>query len=109
MSQREPPSRRRPERVVILDADDPMVEIHGEIVWREEHDRIVDEVSRLAFADGYAAGHRDSLAATQSQQPILIQIARRRSIFGWVRLVVLAGGLLMLLLLTLPLVVNSLK
>jgi hypothetical protein len=93
---------------VILDADDPMVEIHGEIVWREAHDRIVEEVSREAFADGYAAGHRDAVAA-QSQQPILIQIARRRSIFGWVRLVILAGGLLMLLLLILPLVVNALR
>jgi hypothetical protein len=93
---------------VILDADDPMVEIHGEIVWREDHDRIVEEVSRQAFADGYAAGHRDSLAA-QSQQPILIDIARRRSIFGSARLVILASGLLMLLLLILPLVVNVLR
>jgi hypothetical protein len=94
--------------VVILDADDPMVEIRGEIVWREDHDRIVEEVSRQAFADGYAVGHHDGLAA-QLQQPILIQIARRRSIFGWVRLAILAGVLLMLLLLILPLVANALR
>jgi hypothetical protein len=108
MSRQEEPARRRPERVVILDADDPMVEIHGEIVWREEHDRIVEEVSRQAFKDGYAAGHRDASAA-QSQQPVLIQIARRRSIFGWVRLVMFVAGLLMLLLLILPLAVNALR
>jgi hypothetical protein len=108
MSRREEPSRRRPRRVVILDADDPMVEIHGEIVWREDHDRIVEEVSQQAFTDGYTAGHRDALAA-QSQQPILIQIARRRSVFGWIRLVMLVAGLLMLLLLILPLVVNALR
>jgi hypothetical protein len=93
---------------VILDADDPMVEIHGEIVWREEHDRIVEEVSRQAFADGYATGHRDALAA-QTQPPIRIQVLRRRSIFGWVRLVILVGGLLVMLLFLLPFVVDALR
>src|SRR5690348_9573962 len=46
----------RPERVIILDADDPMTEIHGKFVWQEEHERVVDAVSRQAYADGYRAG-----------------------------------------------------
>jgi hypothetical protein len=93
---------------VILDADDPMVEIHGEIVWREDHDRVVEEVSRQAFADGYTAGHRDALAA-QTRQPIRMQVLRRRSMVGWIRLIVLGGGLLVLLLLLLPFVVDALR
>jgi hypothetical protein len=105
MFRREEPSRRRPERVVILDADDPMVEIHGEIVWREEHDAVVEEVSRQAFADGYAAGHRDALKA-QHQHPIRLELRRRRSLLDWIRLAILAGGLLILLLF-LPLVIQN--
>jgi hypothetical protein len=105
MSGEEEPSRRRPERLVILDADDPMVEIHGEIVWREEHDAVVEEVRRLAFADGYAAGHRDALAA-QYQHPIQFELRRRRSLLDWIRLAILASGLTILLLF-LPLVIQN--
>ena len=47
---------RRPERVIILDADDPLTEIHGRFVWQDEHERVVDEVRRRAFADGFKMG-----------------------------------------------------
>jgi len=30
-----------PKRVVIVDAENPLQEIHGEFFWREDHDRIV--------------------------------------------------------------------
>ena len=47
---------KRPERVIILDAEDPMTEIHGRFVWQDEHDRVVKEVRERAFADGFALG-----------------------------------------------------
>ena len=50
---------KRPERVVILDADDPMTEIHGRFVWIEEHERVLEEARRQAFADGYDAARRE--------------------------------------------------
>ena len=57
---------RRPDRVIIVDADDPMHEIHGDFVWRDEHDRVVTETRRQAFAEGYdaAMSHVVSTAAS---------------------------------------------
>ena len=66
--------QRRPERVVILDAEDPMTEIEGRFVWQEEHDHVMEEVRRQAFADGYSAGQRDAAQA----QPASVQIEFRR-------------------------------
>ena len=64
---------KRPERVVILDADDPMTEVHGEFVWLEEHERVLDDVRQRAFAEGYDAGRRDAAA-----QPTAVQVTMRR-------------------------------
>ena len=87
---------RRPERVIILDADDPMTEIHGRFVWQEEHDRVVDEVRRQAYAEGYEAGRAEALAAS----PAPITYRRRRGLTDHARLAVLVLlGLLVLLML----------
>lgn len=60
----------RPDRVIILDADDPMREIHRRFVWQEEHDRVVEEVFSRAFAKGYALG--------VSEAPEVALLLRRR-------------------------------
>ena len=86
---------RKPDRVIILDADDPMTEIHGRFVWQEEHDRVVDEARRHAFAEGYAAGMSDS------SQPVRVLVKRRRSLVGYLR-VLLVLALLLLCVLMLP-------
>jgi hypothetical protein len=57
---------KRPERVIILDADDPLTEVHGRFVWQDEHDRVVGEVRTRAFSDGYEAALRD-LATARSR------------------------------------------
>ena len=88
----------RPERVIILDADDPMTEIHGRFVWQEEHDRVVDAVSRQAYADGYRAG----LQAAESA-PVQVQLRWRRTLADHLRLVVLVM-LALLVLLMLPII-----
>jgi hypothetical protein len=95
--------RRRPHRVIILDADDPMTEIEGRFVWQEEHDRVVEEIRRAAFEDGYAKAVRD---AAQTREPAAVQIhfRPRRSLLRKMKLAVLVMGLLCLLI-ALPVVV----
>ena len=104
MSRRDDELEKRPERVIIVDADDPMTEIHGRFVWQEEHDRVVEDVRRQAFADGYSTGRAD----VSSEQPVAMQVGlrRRRTLASRIRL-----GLLILavvcLLLTLPIILSS--
>jgi len=65
----------RPKRVVIVDADNPMEEIHGEFFWREDHERALAEARDAAFRDGYAQGWSD---APQDGSPVIFRIRRRR-------------------------------
>jgi hypothetical protein len=83
---------QRPERVIILDADNPMVEIHGQFVWRDEHERVLAQVGDRAFADGYEAGRLASVG------PVEIRIRRRRSLVDYAWLVMLGLGVLFVIL-----------
>ena len=69
---------RRPERVIILDADEPMTEIQGQFVWQEEHERVVEATRCQAYDQGY----RDAI----NSQP---QVPSRRSWAMRIRLAVL--------------------
>lgn len=71
----------RPKRVIILDADDPMVEIDGRIVWQEEHDQALVQAREKAFSDGYEAGQRDASASPAKSRPerIVVHASRRLS------------------------------
>ncbi|WP_370617679.1 hypothetical protein [Mumia sp. Pv 4-285] len=89
---------KRPDRVIILDANDPMVEIEGRIVWQEEHDRVVEETRLAAYRDGYDAGWRDAAA-----RPVTVEVKRRLSAVGWFWTIVLAVGLLIILIMAAPL------
>ena len=62
----------RPKRVVIVDADNPLQEIHGEFFWREDHERAVAAEREQAFREGYETGHRDASAIA------LTTVVRRR-------------------------------
>ena len=85
----------RPKRVVVVDADNPLVEIHGEFFWREDHDALVAAARGVAFREGYAAGQID--AARQAVPPT-VTLRRRRSFVNrlW-RMVFALAALLMLL------------
>ena len=86
---------KRPERVVILDADDPMTEVHGRFVWIEEHERVLEEVRRQAFADGYDAAHRELASQPQA---LNITLARRRTPRRTLRAAVIALAIICFLL-----------
>ena len=69
----------RPKRVVVVDAENPLQEIHGEFFWREDHARIVAEERGVAFRRGYAEGYA---AARGEPAPTLVIRRRRRRGIG---------------------------
>ena len=96
MSRSDAQHEKRPERVIILDADDPLVEIEGRVVWQEEHDRVVDETRQQAFAEGYSAGHRD--ASSTPSTPTQIEFRHRHSSGSRIKLTILILAVICLLL-----------
>lgn len=47
---------QRPTRVVIVDADNPLSEIHGEFFWREDHEQLLAAARESAYREGYGQG-----------------------------------------------------
>jgi len=64
----------RPKRVVIVDADNPLQEIHGEFFWREDHDRIVAAERQASYRNGYDHGFE----AGSHQRPVTVVVRPRR-------------------------------
>lgn len=64
----------RPKRVVIVDADNPLEEIHGEFFWLEDHERAVADARDAAFRDGYAHGWAD---ASRGSPRVTFRVRRR--------------------------------
>ena len=89
----EPDSEKldRPDRVIILDADNPMTEIRGRFVWVEEHARVVEAARRAAYAEGFADGCAlvaNSRRAARRPRTLRSR-ARRAFVFGLLVLTVL--------------------
>jgi len=74
----------RPKRVVVVDADNPMVEVHGEFFWREDHDVLLAEAQRTGFQDGYRAGWADA----GRQQPNTVVLRRAPSLYRRIRVII---------------------
>ena len=68
----------RPKRVVIVDADNPMEEIHGEFFWREDHERALAEAREEAFRQGVWQGWKQ---ATRQRQEVVVRFRRRSPIW----------------------------
>jgi hypothetical protein len=84
---------KRPDRVVIVDADDPLTEIQGEFVWLEEHERAVAAARKSAFAEGYAAGR----ATTDDVRMYVVHRPRRRNFLAITMIAVLTLIVLLML------------
>ena len=68
---------KRPTRVVMVDADNPLEEVRGEFFWREDHERLL----AAAREDAYRAGYGEGAAAASSQgrtATVRIRVTRRR-------------------------------
>lgn len=79
-------SSARPRRVVVVDADNPLVEVQGEFFWREDHERLLTAERDRAYDRGYADGF-----AAASSRPQRIVIRRRRPVLTVVLLLALVG------------------
>ncbi|SFC97158.1 hypothetical protein SAMN04487968_11731 [Nocardioides terrae] len=64
----------RPSRVVIVDADNPLVEIQGEFFWREDHEAALAAARAEAYRSGYRAGYGD--AASRGMPPTVAYVRR---------------------------------
>jgi hypothetical protein len=69
---------KRPSRVVVVDADNPLAEVRGEFFWREDHERAMEAARSAAYEAGYA----DALAAADplrtGSSSIRVRVVRRR-------------------------------
>ena len=72
-------SPTRPKNVVMVDADNPLVEVRGEFFWREDHDQVVASVRQEAYRDGYTHGWAE---ATRHPPAHRIVIRRRPSLLA---------------------------
>src|SRR5690242_6275099 len=83
----------RPKNVVIVDAENPLMEIRGEFFWLEDHDRIVMQERQSAYQLGYGEGYADASAAARKQRMVIRYrppLLRRIVIRGLTLLVVVA-------------------
>lgn len=92
-------SPAKPKSVVVVDAENPLAEVHGEFFWREDHDQIMASVREEAYRAGYQQGQVDAGQAIQPQQEVVLRyrpsffIRLRRWLF---RTAVLAGFVVLL-------------
>jgi hypothetical protein len=82
---------QRPKCVIVVDADNPLVEIHGEFFWREDHETVLAAARDDAFRAGHEQGYRQGYGtgwgdAARQQTPRRFLVTRHRSVLGWARL-----------------------
>lgn len=68
------PSPTKPKNVVIVDAENPLVEVRGEFFWREDHERLLAVAREQSFRDGFSEGFA---AAHENMQPTRVVLRRR--------------------------------
>jgi hypothetical protein len=71
------PTQPRPKNVIVLDADNPMVEVRGEFYWREDHEQILLHARHQAFKNGFAEGYA---CAQSTSRPATVVLRRRRPV-----------------------------
>jgi hypothetical protein len=68
----------RPKNVVVVDAENPLVEVHGEFFWREDHEVLLAAAREQAFRDGFREGYASGQMPAKSQRVVLRARPRRR-------------------------------
>jgi hypothetical protein len=93
----------RPKNVVIVDAENPLVEVHGEFFWREDHEAIVSAAREDAYRRGYTDGWNEAARPQPPAQlvlrrraPLLIRLLRR-GMLAFLAIALIAAVLLSLL------------
>ena len=99
-------SQARPKNVVMVDAENPLVEVHGEFFWREDHERILADAREEAYRQGYADARAEVAKATTTQEVVLRR--RPRLVTRLLRRVILTALVASLLLVTLGIAIEGL-
>src|SRR5215213_2556673 len=84
-------SASRPKRVVVVDADNPLVEVQGQFFWQEDHDALVAAARDEGYRDGYAAGWSDAVRPAPSPQALVLR--RRTTLVSGLRKLLLLSTL----------------
>lgn len=90
----------RPKNVIMVDAENPLVEVRGEFFWREEHEGILAAAREEAYRNGYADGSAEASRRSQPTQvvlrrrPSLLARIMRRGVFGIILLAFVASVVL---------------
>ncbi|MEP7092067.1 MAG: hypothetical protein ABI776_18340 [Nocardioidaceae bacterium] len=71
------PASARPKNVVIVDAENPLVEVRGEFFWREDHEQLL----AAACEQAYRAGFADGFAQASARPSVVVRSRRRRRPF----------------------------
>jgi len=88
---------KRPSRVVMVDADNPLEEVRGEFFWREDHERALAAAREAAYRVGYEDGHA-AASAPGGAATVRVRFSRRpRLVFRAVMLFVVVAYLVTLL------------
>jgi hypothetical protein len=69
---------KRPREVVIIDAENPMEEIHGEFFWREDHERVVAAAREASFRDEFSEGYAAGVAQRPRAASVGVRLRGRR-------------------------------
>jgi hypothetical protein len=72
-------SRMRPKNVVVVDAENPLVEVRGEFFWREDHEMLLAAAREQAFRHGFREGYASGRMPAALQRVVL----RTRPRGGW--------------------------
>lgn len=68
---------KRPKRVIMVDAENPLEEIHGQFFWREDHETLLSAARDQAYRAGHEAGY--SSGYTRGWSDAVRQRSRARS------------------------------
>jgi len=87
----------RPRNVVIVDADNPLVEVQGEFFWREDHERIVARERDRAFQLGYLRGLDAAKHAAAKRVVVRYRPGLLRRLVSWLFVLFVAVAFLVTL------------
>lgn len=101
-------SSSRPKRVVVVDADNPLVEVEGEFFWREDHEQIVADACDEAFRRGYRTGWGEGVRNTPGPRRVGYRYrpSLMTRLYRWAGALILVTGMIVLLIAALTTLAN---
>jgi len=91
-------TRPRPKNVIILDKDNPLVEVIGEFYWLEDHCALVSAAQAQSYQQGYDAGWHAAVCVPATRDGMVqVHGHRFQRLAQVIRTVVVRAAVLLLL------------